>query len=104
MSQNIPVNRMVDPTPRPTLRQTTRTPQPQGTVPLSTDFTEHLQEGGYPDFEQAGLDFAAMQRAQARSTDNRVAATTGAATAGEISPGSGTQPAANGIASPPASK
>lgn len=100
MTQNIPQDRMKDPTPVQRLKTTTRTPQVQGTVPLTTDFTEHLQEGGYPDFEQAGLDFAAMQRNQARTQDNRVSTTTGPADPGEISPGSGTQTRWSGVAQP----
>jgi hypothetical protein len=100
VTQNIPTDRMTDPTPVTRLRSTTRTPAEVGAVPLGRDFTEHLQEAGYPDFEQAGLDFAAGQRLQARQTDNRNAATTGPAHPGEIVAGSASQDRWSGLAQP----
>ena len=100
--QNIPTDRMVEHAPPSRLRPTARVPGPQGTVPLTTDFTQHLAEGGYPDISEAGVAFAAMQRAQARQSDNRAATTTGAADPGEISPGAGSQDRWNGIAQPDA--
>lgn len=100
MSQNIPRNRMADPAPVHRMRPTSRVPGPQGSVPLTTDFTEHLAEGGYPDISEAGVAFAAMQRAEARNTDTRNATTTGPAAPGEISPGSGSQDRWAGVAQP----
>lgn len=46
-------------------------------VPLGTDYTDHLTEGGFPDIAESGLKYAAGQRAQARAVENRASLTTG---------------------------
>jgi hypothetical protein len=57
-------------------RYPTARPNPNpGTVPLGQAFNT-LPEGGYPDFGETGLAYAAGQRAAARAQENRTALTT----------------------------
>lgn len=77
--------------------QPTQTPP---NVDLSTDFTDHLAAGGYPDVEEAGLAYAAGQRAAARQQESRTALTTGAADSTMMYPGNSQHPGQPRIANP----
>jgi hypothetical protein len=58
-------------------RPSARPAQDPPRVPLNTDFTQWLPEGGYPDLQEAGQAYAAGQRATARANESRTALTTG---------------------------
>lgn len=73
------------PAPRllPTGRPSGVVPAP---VPLASDYTTYLAEGGYPDTAEAAAAFAAGQRQQARLTESRAALHSGVAQTAAMTP------------------
>jgi hypothetical protein len=101
VTQNIPTDRMLDVPQRPTLLPTARPPLDTSTaIALDTDFVDHLAEGGYPDYSEEGVKFAAAQRAMARGTDTRNAATVGPADTGALTPAGPTRRRWSNLAAP----
>lgn len=70
----------------PTRLYPTARPEQGPPYPAAVDaaFTDYLPAAGYPDISEAGLKFAAAQRASARATENRVAATVGPPAQGTV--------------------
>jgi hypothetical protein len=77
-TSNIPAHMRQDHQQPPRFRPTAQTSKAPVAVPLGQQLGEvTLPEGGYPDYQEAGLRYAAGQRTQARNTENRGALTTG---------------------------